>query len=1096
VRLFGVLAVLSSFGVMAPVSLLAVSPDFVAFESDQVRPLSLSPDGTRLFAVNTPDGRLETFDVTASGLEHVDSTPVGMEPVAVAARSNSEIWVVNHLSDSVSIVDVSTTPARVTRTLLLCDEPRDIVFGGPDGSRAFITTARRGQNCPVPALTTTPGIGRALVTVYDATAVGSGLGGSPLAVLDLFSDKPRALAVSSDGATVYAAAFHSGNQTTSIHELAVCDGGVNAPPCEYMGVAFPGGLPEPNENIEGYPQPEEGLIVRYDPVLGVWKDELERSWNDYVRFDLPDRDVFAIDATATPPVVSQSFNGVGTILFNMAVNPVSGKVYVSNTEARNEVRFANPALFGTSPLRGRQHEARITVLDAASVLPRHLNKHIDYDAIPVPAGVRDRSLSTPLGMVLSSDGATLYVVAMGSNKVGVFRTAELEDNSFVPDAADHIAVAGGPTGLVLNEDGERLYVLTRYDNSVAIIDLATGEETARLGLYNPEPHSTVEGRPFLYDAVLTSSNGEASCASCHVFGDLDSLAWDLGDPLDLVIPNPNPADPPQIPPDYHPLKGPMVTMSLRGMANHGPLHMRGDRTGLLDTPPTDAMNVRSSFRTFNAAFAGLLGRDEGPIDDAAMSSFAAFAERIAYPPNPIRSLDHSLSPSEEHGRDLFHAPIVSVTMPKQRSCQGCHLVDPAAGLYGTDGQMTPGVNDWYKTPHFRNLYQRVGMFGMVVVPLLPAIPLFQPGGNQHMGDQVRGFGFEHAGAVDTVFRFNRYFLFSYQVTTQAQRDQQRRDLEAYMLAFETELAPIVGQQVTLDQANASAATPRIDLLMARAESVYPNVHDASAPECDLVVKGTIGGQNRGWLRRASKFQSDRVGVSLEDADLRALAAVPGQELTYTCAPPGSGIRMALDRDGDGVFDGDEIDLGMNPARPDRILGGGPGRKNCVASFTVLNPSNDPLRGPRGDLSAVQTCTDGDPLCDIDGEANGQCVFTVRACFTTATDDCTSTGLANWQLRLPRDRARKPADSNNAAALHDALLALDFSARVTDDQRAIEFKNPLAAEDTCTDLVPFVVPLRGKHLNRAGKARIVTSSIDAAGIKDTDRIRLVCRPHPS
>ena len=79
--------------------------------------------------------------------------PVGLEPVAVAARTNTEVWVVNHLSDSVSIVDIGATPPRVVRTLLVGDEPRDIVFAGPtdaDGhfSRAFITTARRGQNLP------------------------------------------------------------------------------------------------------------------------------------------------------------------------------------------------------------------------------------------------------------------------------------------------------------------------------------------------------------------------------------------------------------------------------------------------------------------------------------------------------------------------------------------------------------------------------------------------------------------------------------------------------------------------------------------------------------------------------------------------------------------------------------------------------------------------------------------------------------------------------------------------------------------------------------------------------------------------------------
>ena len=47
----------------------AAQTSFVEFESGQVRPLALSPDGTRLFAVNTPDNRLEIFDVGAGGLD-------------------------------------------------------------------------------------------------------------------------------------------------------------------------------------------------------------------------------------------------------------------------------------------------------------------------------------------------------------------------------------------------------------------------------------------------------------------------------------------------------------------------------------------------------------------------------------------------------------------------------------------------------------------------------------------------------------------------------------------------------------------------------------------------------------------------------------------------------------------------------------------------------------------------------------------------------------------------------------------------------------------------------------------------------------------
>src|SRR5438552_1102422 len=119
----------------------ARAASFVEFESGQVRPLALSPDRSRLFAVNTPDDRLEIFSVDGAGnLTRTGSVAVGLEPVAVAARTNGEVWVVNHLSDSVSVIDVSSNPPRVVRTLLVADEPRDIVFAGTGGNRAFITT--------------------------------------------------------------------------------------------------------------------------------------------------------------------------------------------------------------------------------------------------------------------------------------------------------------------------------------------------------------------------------------------------------------------------------------------------------------------------------------------------------------------------------------------------------------------------------------------------------------------------------------------------------------------------------------------------------------------------------------------------------------------------------------------------------------------------------------------------------------------------------------------------------------------------------------------------------------------------------------------
>ena len=899
---------------------------FVTFETGQVRPLALSPDGRTLLALNTPDARLEVFTVNGGNASHVGSVVVGLEPVAVAARTNAEVWVVNHLSDSVSIVDIGATPPRVVRTLLVGDEPRDIVFAGPtdaDGhfSRAFITTARLGQNLPdsVPLNLTTPGTPRALVYVFNATNLGNTLGGSPETVIELFGDTPRALAASPDGHTVYAAVFQSGNQTTTVTEGAVCDGGSPAGPCTVDGVQVPGGLsggqvpgglPAPNVNTEGTPGPEVGLIVKRNQASGLWEDELGRNWTNAVRFNLPDRDVFRIDALANPPRESAAFAHVGTVLFNMVVNPSSGKLYVSNTEARNEVRFEGPGTVGTT-VRGHLHETRITVIDGANVLPRHLNKHISalpqgYRTVPMPAAVKDASLATPLDMVVASDG-TLYLAAFGSSKVGVFSTAELEGDTFTPDPAHHIQVSGGgPAGLALDEAHHRLYVLTRFDNAVKVIDTTNNTEIAQHPLFNPEPPSVVQGRHFHYDARLTSSNGEASCSSCHVFGDFDSLAWDLGNPDDVVKPNPNPLGPTGFNVPFHPLKGPMTTQTIRGLANQGPMHWRGDRTGATFLGDSLAYDTQLAFEAFNVAFDSLLGRDEGKLSDADMKSFTDFALQIMPPPNPVRSLDNQLTTAQANGRTLFRDRAAIVD--KAASCRGCHTLNASLGQFGTLGQTTfDDETQEFKVPQLKNAYQKIGMFGTpntLFADILPADA-------QHQGDQIRGFGFLHDGSMATVFDFLRGRVFTLD-------DDQRHNLEQFVLAFDTTFAPIVGQQITLTGGNAAVAGPRIDLMIARAKTDFALLDQPDAKECDLIAKAVVGGHARGYLLNATSgtFQSDRgAEPALTDGELRDLAAANGQEVTYTCVPPGEGVRLGLDRDGDGVFDQDEIDAGTDPANP-------------------------------------------------------------------------------------------------------------------------------------------------------------------------------------
>src|SRR5882757_651742 len=120
---------------------LCAQAGYVNFEGKQTSPIRLSPDGTRLFAVNTPDARLSVFDVTQpSNPRLIAEIPVGVEPDSVNPRNNDEVWVVNEVSDSISVVSVSQR--LVTDTLYVKDEPADVVFAG---GKAFVSAGRKNM---------------------------------------------------------------------------------------------------------------------------------------------------------------------------------------------------------------------------------------------------------------------------------------------------------------------------------------------------------------------------------------------------------------------------------------------------------------------------------------------------------------------------------------------------------------------------------------------------------------------------------------------------------------------------------------------------------------------------------------------------------------------------------------------------------------------------------------------------------------------------------------------------------------------------------------------------------------------------------------
>lgn len=808
------------------VSQAPVVSDFTNFESHPVHPICMSPSGNRLFAVNVADARLAVFEVVGDDLVLVDEIPVGLEPVSVAALSENIVWVVNHLSDDVSVVDVAA--GNVIRTIRVGDEPTDVVF-------ARTSTA---PNAPTVAFVCVSQ--EDALRVFDATT-GIAIGGS----IPLFGRDPRALALSADRTQVYVAAFESGNRTTVV-------------PFDQVPVAGDGlGLPAPSPAMRADlpPAPSVGLILQHDGAQ--WRDEIGRNWSAKAPYTVADRDLFVIDAATR--TVTYQVTGVGTLLFNLAIHPVTGAAWVSNTEALNLTRFE-------PNLRGRFVRNRVSIVDPSlgTVNAVHLNPHIDYGTTPGPAGEIAASLAQPTDLRFLPDGSKAYVAALGSNLLGVLDGTSAAITARIP-------VGRGPVGLAMAADGARLYAYNRFDGTISVVHTASDQvvRTVSLG-FDPTPEVITTGRPFLYDAALTSGHGDASCASCHAFANNDALPWDLGDPQG------NYQDPPpgQIDPmleGFHPMKGPMATQTLRGLAGVGRLHWRADR---------------ADFGAFNGAFVSLNGRADS-LSAADMQAYTDFILTVRFPPNPNRHLNNALPdppllPSAARGFNEY----MNVNHDALFRCNTCHLVPT-----GTNGQV---VNDAallqdqdFKIPQLRNMYEK-NDFSRA------------PG-----AVNKAGIGFLHDGSTDNLVNFLRLPVFQF-----PGGDPQRRDMEAFLFAFDTGMRPSVGRRITLHSGNRdlAATTSLLDSLYTAADSQH----------CDLVVLGKSAGLRRGWLydRVAKTLVPDRAAEpTLTKAALRGLAA-DGSELTWFGVPPGSGARMALDRDRDGYRDRDELDAGSNPGNPE------------------------------------------------------------------------------------------------------------------------------------------------------------------------------------
>ena len=811
------------------VSSFAAAQGFVHFESPHVHPLELTPDGARLAAVNTVDGRIEVFDVLPSApyLRHAGAVSVGIEPVSVRARTNGELWVVNHVSDSISVVDLATM--SVTATILTGDEPCDVVFAGAR-QRAFVTCSQVNR-----------------VEVYSPT----NLAAAPT-IVAIAGEDPRALAT--DGTNVYAAIFECGNDTTIIPESRVTNtamnpyaGDPNPPPNAGSGFSPPlaAGLPA---------APRAGLIVRKD-AAGAWRDINNANWNAAVSWNLSGNDLAVINANTLATGYAKGFM---TTPMALGMAP-DGRLVAIGTEAKNEIRFE-------PNVRGVFVRCEAAVMNAAGSTPSSrgdLNPHLTYAQQNIPALQRMQSIGDPRAVVVSADGTRAYAAGMGSSNIVAFSLANYARLGLCN-------VGEGPTGLALDQAHGRLFTLNRFGASVSVVDEASFTALAEVPFFDPTPSVVHLGRPFLYDTHLASGLGQASCASCHIDARMDQLGWDLGDPsggVKLFNEVCNLGLPAQLGTcnNWHPVKGPMTTQTLVGLAGLDPYHWRGDR---------------NTFAEFAHAAASLLGGDSD-FTAVEMGRFDAFLATISFPPNPNRNLDGSLKTSLAGGNPVTGQQLYNTGNLDFVQCVTCHTLPTGGSTSIISGNLLQEPQGM-KVPQLRNMLEKTGYDA------------------QTSATNARGFGYTHDGGTPTLFDFFKLTVFNF--AAGAAGDQQRRDVSAFVLSFDTGTHASVGAQATMGGGASNGSTRRNQL-----------VTIANAGSSQLTARAVVNGVERGYLYQNGSFQTDITGETRTLADLDAMAA-SGTVVTYTLLPNGTGMRV-LDRDNDGFRDGDERAGCSNPADP-------------------------------------------------------------------------------------------------------------------------------------------------------------------------------------
>jgi YVTN family beta-propeller protein len=161
-------------------------------------------------------------------------------------------------------------------------------------------------------------------------------------------------------------------------------------------------------------------------------------------------------------------------------------------------------------------------------------------SVEVPLDELDRYYAMPFGVAIAPDKSRIYVTHGGSECVTVVDTKKLlayirvhrepfsEDLSASANyVLARVGVGKNPRGLVLSRDGARLYVANRLDDSISVISTHENRVVQTIQLAGPKTVSALRRGEQTFYTAKYAFQGQFGCSNCHIDSTFDGLQWDL-----------------------------------------------------------------------------------------------------------------------------------------------------------------------------------------------------------------------------------------------------------------------------------------------------------------------------------------------------------------------------------------------------------------------------------------------------------------------------------------------------------------------------------------------------------------------------------------